>query len=171
MPVLFGMAVDGAVHMVMRHAEDGDLVATVSETGRAVAGAILTTTLGFAAFTLAHHPGLGSLGRVAVLGLAVNLVVCLVLLPSGIALVERIRGQRDGRGIRLVVTTGLAGDSPVAPGTMGALVALPLGFLAQRLAAARSWGDRGDRDRRLGVRGQSLPRAHPAQRPQRGRHR
>jgi predicted RND superfamily exporter protein/phosphatidylglycerophosphatase A len=134
-PVLFGMAVDGAVHLMVRHRAEGDVVATTSETGRAVAGAILTTALGFGAFALAHHPGLQSLAHVAVLGLAVNLLVCLVLVPSGLALAERFRSiPEGGRWTRLAVTTGLAGDSPVAPGTLGALVAVPLGLLGQRIS-------------------------------------
>ena len=135
-PVLFGMAVDGAVHVVLRYDSERDVVMTVSETGRAVAGAIVTTGLGFGAFMMASHPGLASLGSVAVLGLAVNLLVCLVLLPSWIALLERAQAVRragESLWVRLLVTTGFAGDAPVAPGTMGALVALPLGFAAQRL--------------------------------------
>lgn len=135
-PVLFGMAVDGAVHMLIRYRETGDVVVVTEETGRAVAGAILTTILGFGAFLMAHHPGLHSLGELAVLGLAVNLVVCLVALPAILLLAQRTRQLREEQGAtrmwtRLAVTVGLAGDAPLAPGTLGALTAIPIGVAAQ----------------------------------------
>jgi hypothetical protein len=83
-PVLFGIAVDGAVHLVTR-------VDQLTETARAIAGAVLTTLLGFGALLLADHPGLQSLGALAVLGLAVNALVCLVVVPA--ALVRFMRPQ------------------------------------------------------------------------------
>lgn len=84
-PVLFGVAVDGAVHLVTRMS-DGDADAEgLEETRRAIGGAILTTALGFGALLVAEHPGLQSLARFALLGLGVNLLVCLVVLPAGLA--------------------------------------------------------------------------------------
>jgi predicted RND superfamily exporter protein/phosphatidylglycerophosphatase A len=137
-PVLFGMSVDRAIHLVLRHGLERDTVSIVSETGRAIAGALATTALGFGAFTLAHHPGLASLGQLAVLGLFVNVLVCLVAVPSLLVLVDRSRAIRatEGRAglwTHLAVTLGLAGDAPIAPGTLGALIAVPIGFAAQRL--------------------------------------
>lgn len=133
-PVLFGMSVDGGVHMLVRYREKPDVDAVSGEAGRAVAGAILTTALGFAAFTVAHHPGLASLGELAVLGLSVNALVCLVALPAALALVEggrRLRGRH--RVTRLVATLGLAGEAPFGSGTLGALIAVPLALWTQRL--------------------------------------
>lgn len=133
-PILFGMSVDGAVHVLVRYRETPDVDAVSGEAGRAVAGAILTTALGFSAFTVAHHPGLASLGKLAVLGLCVNALVCLVALPSALGLVEVGRRlNHQGGFTRLVVTLGHAGDAPYAGGTLGALVAVPLALWAQRL--------------------------------------
>ena len=84
-PVLFGIGVDGGVHLVTRFNRTGDIVAVHNETGRAISGSILTTSLGFGALLIADHTGLNSLGRVAVLGLAVNLLASLVFLPALLA--------------------------------------------------------------------------------------
>jgi len=81
-PVLFGIGVDGGVHLVTRFAQTGDMVGVHNETGRAIAGSILTTGLGFGALMVADHAGLESLGNVAVLGLAVNLLASLIFLPA-----------------------------------------------------------------------------------------
>lgn len=127
LPVLFGIGVDGSVHVVTRLHAGASIDEVVSETGRSIAGAILTTMLGFGALLLADHPGLRSLGAVAVIGLAVNLLVCLVFLPAFVALRGARAPVRDApRWSVLGATVGLAGLSPIAPGTMGALAAIPL---------------------------------------------
>lgn len=110
----------------------------VNETGRAISGAILTTGLGFGSLLLADHQGLDSLGKLAILGLSANLVACLVGLPALLALLETRNkraqngagsGGRGGRIAEDLSTVGMAGESPVAPGTLGALIALPFGWL------------------------------------------
>ena len=141
LPVLFGIGVDGSVHVVTRLHAGASIDEVVSETGRSIAGAILTTMLGFGAMLLADHPGLRSLGAVALIGLAVNLLVCLVLLPAFVALRGVTAPRRDDEAPRsfwptLGATVGLAGLSPVAPGTMGALVAIPLTPLLALLSPA-----------------------------------
>ena len=137
-PVLFGISVDGAVHIVTRLAGRGDLTGVVNETGRAISGAILTTGLGFGALLLADHQGLESLGKLAVLGLSANLLACLVGLPSFLALKSVSESRRNrcdcshdrgGRFVEALATVGMSGYSPVAPGTLGALIALPFGWL------------------------------------------
>jgi predicted RND superfamily exporter protein len=88
-PIIFGVGVDGAAHIVTRVRSGVSLARTVDATGRAIAGAILTTTLGFGAMVFAHQPGLKSVGELAALGLAVNLIVCLVMLPAFLAWIEQ----------------------------------------------------------------------------------
>ncbi|MBW1811786.1 MAG: phosphatidylglycerophosphatase A, partial [Deltaproteobacteria bacterium] len=139
-PVLFGISVDGAVHLVTRLTGGHGLVKAVNETGRAIAGAILTTGLGFGSLLLADHQGLDSLGELACLGLGANLIVCLVGLPAFLAL----RGIREARkagpqpsGGEIVIndlaTVGMSGESPLAPGTLGALAALPVAWVLSKL--------------------------------------
>jgi len=132
-PVLFGIAIDGAVHLTTRVRECGSVGLALSETGRSIAGSLLTTGLGFGAFLLANHPGLRSIGELALLGLAVNLLVCLVLLPALLTLVTARPAAATG-WIASLATVGKAGYAPIGPGTLGALVALPVGWALARQA-------------------------------------
>ncbi|PKN56613.1 MAG: hypothetical protein CVU56_15400 [Deltaproteobacteria bacterium HGW-Deltaproteobacteria-14] len=138
-PVLFGLGVDGAVHMTTRLSAGGDATGALSETARGVTGALLTTAFGFGTLLLADHPGLRSLGALALIGLGVNLLVSVLLVPSFVLLA---RGGRPGTFAGAVATVGWAGLSPLGPGTLGALVALPIAWalgsepIAVRLAVA-----------------------------------
>ena len=91
LPVLFGVAVDGAVHVVTRLREGDPLDIVVGDTGRAIAGAILTTALGFGTLLLADHPGLNSVARLMLLGLVANLLASLVALPAILGVMARKR--------------------------------------------------------------------------------
>ncbi len=55
-PVLFGITIDGVVHLTTRVRECSDVGLALSETGQFIAGSLLTTGLGFGAFLLANHP-------------------------------------------------------------------------------------------------------------------
>ncbi len=88
-PVFFGVGVDGAVHIVMGRESGQRLGIILRQTGRAIAASTLTSGLGFGALLLAHHPGLNSLGSLALLGLAVNVLICLVAMPAYLVLRER----------------------------------------------------------------------------------
>ncbi len=89
-PVLFGVAVDGAVHLTVRGVADAE------DTLRAIAGATLTTALGFGTLALVHHPGLRSIGVLALLGLGVNLLVSLVAFPALLARSTKTGARRIG---------------------------------------------------------------------------
>jgi uncharacterized protein len=84
-PVLFGLSIDGGAHITTRLMGGGTLDEVLGEVGGAIAGTILTNALGFGALLVADHPGLDSLGRLAVLGFAVNLLICLLTLPALVA--------------------------------------------------------------------------------------
>lgn len=88
-PVLFGVAVDGAVHLVQQAERDP---AGLGDSRRAIAASLLTTGLGFGSLLLADHPGLRSLGLLALLGLAANALVSLWLLPSVLLLLPKLVG-------------------------------------------------------------------------------
>lgn len=77
-PVLFGVAVDGAVHLLSQETGGVTLVPAL----RAIAASLVTTALGFGTLLLADHPGLRSMGALALLGLASNALVSLVVLPA-----------------------------------------------------------------------------------------
>jgi predicted RND superfamily exporter protein len=92
-PVLFGLAVDGGVHLVVRLQEGASVAEVLDDTGRAVCGALLTSALGFGSLLLAEHPGLYSVGAMMVLGLMTNLLATIVVLP---AVASLLGGPRDG---------------------------------------------------------------------------
>ena len=81
--VLIGVTVDAGVHLVSRLQTAGeDFGAVYGETGRAICGGILTSAVGFGAMLLADHPGLNSIGQLANLGFAMNLLVMLLAFPA-----------------------------------------------------------------------------------------
>ena len=81
------LAESGLVHyepyMGVRLTSAGeDFVEVYSETGKAILGGILTSAVGFGAMLLADHPGLNSIGQMANMGFALNLVVMLLGFPA-----------------------------------------------------------------------------------------
>lgn len=91
LPVLLGMGEDGGAHLVARVGAGERLGDALGHTARATLGAGITTVFGFGAMVLAAHPGLRMFGAVAMLGIGLNLVVCIFFLPSLMALLERAR--------------------------------------------------------------------------------
>lgn len=96
-PVLIGTTVDAGVHLVSRLSEaEDDLQGVYAETGRAIWGGLFTSGVGFSALLRADHPGLNSLGRLALIGFVTNLVVMLVWFPAMIILTRRWRERKAG---------------------------------------------------------------------------
>lgn len=94
-PVLIGTTVDAGVHLLTRlAAPHSDFVAVYSETGRAICGGLLTSAMGFGALFLADHPGLNSIGALANLGFATNLLVMLVAFPALLLVLSERRLRR-----------------------------------------------------------------------------
>ena len=79
-PVVIGLAVDGAVHV--RWVQDSTSALEKYSTYKAVAASTLTSMVAFGALLTAQSPGLRSLGGVGVIGLTVSLVVNLVWLRA-----------------------------------------------------------------------------------------
>jgi predicted RND superfamily exporter protein len=84
LPVLIGVTVDGGVHMTSRinDAHGKHFPPVFAETGRAIVGGLVTSGDGFSAMLFADHPGLNSIGRLAILGFAVNLIIMLLFFPA-----------------------------------------------------------------------------------------
>ncbi len=79
-PVVVGLAVDGAVHVRWAHDYDGPRQKYA--TYKAVAASTLTSMAAFGALMTAESPGLRSLGQVGVIGLGISLAVNLVWLRA-----------------------------------------------------------------------------------------
>jgi uncharacterized protein len=82
-PLLIGMAVDGALHLWHRYQEEstGSLHYILRHTGVTVCFASATTLVAFSGLLFSSHPGLRSMGLVAVLGLACLLAAHLTIFP------------------------------------------------------------------------------------------
>ncbi|MCP3098338.1 MMPL family transporter [Myxococcus sp. K15C18031901] len=112
-PVLIGTTVDAGVHLLTRLSSPGsDFVAVYSETGRAISGGLLTSALGFGALFLAKHPGLNSIGVLACVGFATNLLVMLVAFPA----ILLVLSQRKRRKHRAELDTAAKERATPAPG-------------------------------------------------------
>jgi hypothetical protein len=95
-PVLIGTTVDAGVHLLTQLVSpESDFVSVYSETGRAVAGGLLTSAMGFGALFLADHPGLNSIGALANMGFGVNLLVMLVAFPALLLLLSERRRRKQ----------------------------------------------------------------------------
>lgn len=85
LPVVMGLGVDGGLHLVWRLRTQGPSGRVSQDTTRAICLALATTGLGFGSLWVTHNPGLSSLGSVVLLGLAINLLATVVILPSLLA--------------------------------------------------------------------------------------
>lgn len=83
LPALLGLGVDHGVHYYRRWRElHNDTASTQLELFEPISVATLTTIMGYAGMAFAHHPGLRSIGNVAIVGLTCTWVTALVLLPG-----------------------------------------------------------------------------------------
>ena len=100
LPLILGVGVDSAIHLVHRHRFAGgpelqgatpevDVLST--STAHAVLFSALTTMGSFGSLALSTHPGLASLGQLLLIGVTYTLVCNLVLLPALIA--REARGE------------------------------------------------------------------------------
>ncbi|HEX2879807.1 MAG TPA: MMPL family transporter [Polyangiaceae bacterium] len=89
LPILLGIGVDDGMHVVTRVAAGEPLIRVWAHTGWDIFGAIITDIFGFGVLAFASHPGLASLGKVAIVGLCVNLVACVVFLPALLAVTAK----------------------------------------------------------------------------------
>jgi hypothetical protein len=79
-PVVIGLAVDGAVHV--RWAQESQTPREQYATYKAVAASTLTSMVAFGALMTADSPGLRSLGETGVIGLSISLAVNLLWLRA-----------------------------------------------------------------------------------------
>jgi uncharacterized protein len=96
LPLLLGLGVSGALHVVMRWREEGeggDLAAT--STPRAVLFSALTTVASFGSLAISAHRGLASMGLLLTIAIFWSLVCSLLILPSMLALASPREAQRE----------------------------------------------------------------------------
>jgi len=90
LPAVLGIGNDAGVHLVHRYMEQGkgSIMSVLRSTGEHVAMGSLTTMMGFAGLLLSFHPGLESIGLLAVLGIGATLAAALLFLPALLQVLE-----------------------------------------------------------------------------------
>lgn len=90
LPAVLGIGNDAGVHLVHRYREEGpgSILRVLRSTGEHVAMGSLTTMVGFAGLLLSFHPGLESIGMLAVIGIGATLAAALFFLPALIQFLE-----------------------------------------------------------------------------------
>ena len=84
LPAVMGIGNDDGVHMVHRYKEEGlgSIRDVLRSTGEHITIGNLTTAMGFGGLVLSFHPGLNSIGYLALVGFGTTLVAALVFLPA-----------------------------------------------------------------------------------------
>lgn len=90
LPAVLGIGNDAGAHMVHRYLEEGkgSILHVLRSTGEHIAMGSLTTMIGFAGPLLSFHPGLSSIGELAVVGLSTTLISAVLFLPALIQWLE-----------------------------------------------------------------------------------
>lgn len=90
LPAILGIGCDSGVHLAHRYREEGkdSMWAVLSSTGQHITMGSFTTMLGFAGLIFTAHPGLQSLGVMAVMGIGMTLLTSVTFLPALIQWLE-----------------------------------------------------------------------------------
>lgn len=90
LPAILGIGCDNGVHIAHRYRDEGknSMWDVLSSTGQHISIGSLTTMTGFAGLLFTVHPGLQSIGILAVTGIGMTLLTALTFLPAMIQLLE-----------------------------------------------------------------------------------
>jgi hypothetical protein len=90
LPAVLGIGNDAGVHLVHRYREEGvgSIRRVLRSTGEHVTMGSLTTMIGFGGLLLSFHPGLRSIGELAVVGIGMTLLAALLFLPALLQWIE-----------------------------------------------------------------------------------
>ncbi len=90
LPAILGIGEDSGVHLAHRYRDEGrnSMWTVLSSTGQHITMGSITTMLGFAGLLFTTHPGLQSLGVMAVIGIGMTLLTSLTFLPALIQWLE-----------------------------------------------------------------------------------
>lgn len=98
LPTILGIGDDSGIHMIHRYIEEGkgSIYKVVRSTGEHITISALTTMLGFAGLLFSSHPGMRSIGELAVAGIGLMLFNSLVLLPALLYFIEKWKKDSVG---------------------------------------------------------------------------
>jgi len=91
LPTIIGMGIDNGVHLYHRYKEEGpgSMPLVLKSTGGAMFVSMLTTMVGFFGLMTAQHPGLNSIGRLALIGLLTCFITAVFVLPALLEVLDR----------------------------------------------------------------------------------
>lgn len=90
LPAILGIGEDNGVHIASRYIEEGknSMWTVLASTGQHISMGSFTTMLGFAGLLFTNHPGLRSIGLLAVIGIGMTLFTAVVFLPALVQYLE-----------------------------------------------------------------------------------
>jgi uncharacterized protein len=90
LPAILGIGCDNGVHLAHRYRDEGrkSMWDVLSSTGQHITIGSFTTMLGFAGLLFTNHPGLQSIGIIAVIGIGMTLFSALTFLPAMVQYLE-----------------------------------------------------------------------------------
>ncbi|HKK45423.1 MAG TPA: MMPL family transporter [Balneolaceae bacterium] len=90
LPTVLGIGDDSGIHIVHRYLEEGkgSISRVLRSTGEHISMSALTTMFGFGGLLFSIHPGMRSIGEIAVLGIGLSLFAALFLLPALLRVLE-----------------------------------------------------------------------------------
>ncbi|MDX1617532.1 MAG: MMPL family transporter [Balneolaceae bacterium] len=90
LPAILGIGEDNGVHLAHRYRDEGknSMWEVLSSTGQHVTVGSFTTMLGFSGLLFTNHPGLQSLGTMAVIGIGMTWLTAITFLPALIQWLE-----------------------------------------------------------------------------------
>ncbi len=104
LPTIIGMGIDNGVHLYHRYREvgPGSMPVVLRSTGGAMLISMLTTMIGFFCLMMATHPGLNSIGRLALIGLLTCFVTAVLVLPAILEVLEghNARNAREAEKVK-----------------------------------------------------------------------
>ncbi|WP_258096204.1 MMPL family transporter [Salinibacter sp. 10B] len=100
LPTVLGIGDDSGIHVVHRYLEEGrgSIGRVLRSTGEHVTVSALTTMIGFGGWLLSMHPGLHSIGQLAVVGIGLTLAAALIFLPALLQWDEERREEGNPTG-------------------------------------------------------------------------
>jgi predicted RND superfamily exporter protein len=90
LPAILGIGCDNGVHLAHRFRDEGkkNMWEVLSSTGQHITIGSVTTMMGFAGLLFTNHPGLNSIGIMAVVGIGMTLITAITFLPSIVQFLE-----------------------------------------------------------------------------------
>ena len=115
LPAVLGIGNDAGAHLVhrYRHEGRGSILPVLRSTGEHITVGSLTTAIGFSGPLLSFHPGIETIGELAIAGIGATWLAALLFTPALLQWLE----DRDAGGGEAAGEAGVSPAPPAPPGT------------------------------------------------------